>query len=60
MRKGYVVGSPEIREGITYRRRKCVNNHWFWTQETYFLDKGPDPALTTDDMLELLRNERGD
>lgn len=47
------------RDGITYRVRRCKNNHVFWTQETVMLTKGVDSALTGDDIVTLLQNERG-
>jgi len=46
-------------EGITVRLRRCVRMHEFWTHETILMDKGSDPALTTDDIVELLQHERG-
>lgn len=56
---GYSKGGNIEQDGIILRRRVCDNGHWFWTHETVLLDKGPNPALTMDDTLTLLRNERG-
>lgn len=50
---------PRRADGITYRLRRCRHGHEFWTQETVVMAKSSEPALTTDDMVTLLRNERG-